>query len=339
MQNKLPRIKYSTENFIGCDRCESWSDHLSFLFSTMHDKINEIYADVDTFEFNNVIGGSVNFSAQSFIRSKQIVSSSSLDHYLVHLYLSGGFAGNAGAENIEIGCGDIAIFDLDCTLNTIAAASKTIAFLIPKSHINRYDVAYIPNGMRVAGTSIGGQLLGDFIKRLYTLFPEAEQSEGTILAEGLSSLVACIVKGCSGYHDSKLLPLSAALRHRALSVIDRNLNSRDLTPSYISRELNTSRSHLYRSFAGDGGVAQIIQDRRLAKAYQILREPCNRRVTVACVAERLGFSNPQHFSRLFRDMYGTTPANVRDGEIPESFVPKKDTISEWICSYNRRDGF
>ncbi|XES00905.1 AraC family transcriptional regulator [Streptomyces sp. S1D4-11] len=49
-----------------------------------------------------------------------------------------------------------------------------------------------------------------------------------------------------------------------------------------------------------------------AQAGRVLKRElgrsANRRLSVAAVAQRWGFSSPSHFSRTFRDAYGMSPS-------------------------------
>ncbi|MGW2180461.1 helix-turn-helix domain-containing protein [Streptomyces sp. NPDC001732] len=54
-------------------------------------------------------------------------------------------------------------------------------------------------------------------------------------------------------------------------------------------------------------MGQWVKQRRLDSCKQDLSRPPNRRTTVAAVAHRWGFSSQAHFSRTFKDAYGTSP--------------------------------
>ena len=55
--------------------------------------------------------------------------------------------------------------------------------------------------------------------------------------------------------------------------------------------------------------AKWIREKRLSKAHQMLQSS---QMSVAEVAYSLGFENPTHFSRIFKQQYGISPISVVD---------------------------
>ncbi len=55
--------------------------------------------------------------------------------------------------------------------------------------------------------------------------------------------------------------------------------------------------------------AKWIREKRLSKAHQMLQSS---QMSVAEVAYSLGFENPTHFSRIFKQQYGMSPISVVD---------------------------
>ncbi len=86
--------------------------------------------------------------------------------------------------------------------------------------------------------------------------------------------------------------------------------SRDLNPTFVERELQVSRSQLYRAFQSLGGVSRYIATRRLASIHAALLSP-NERRSIAALAHDYGFVSPVHMSRMFREIYGHSPRAIR----------------------------
>ena len=78
----------------------------------------------------------------------------------------------------------------------------------------------------------------------------------------------------------------------------------------LCRRLGLSRSSLHRLFEQEGGVQAFIRERRLEAARLALGDPANREPIYA-IAERLGFSDAAHLSRLFRERFGQSPSDFR----------------------------
>jgi len=71
----------------------------------------------------------------------------------------------------------------------------------------------------------------------------------------------------------------------------------------------TSRQLIYRFHNAAGEpIAQWIRRRRIAAAHRLLCQGWS----VTSVAEQLGFANPYHFSRTFKEIMGVSPSKVRE---------------------------
>ena len=99
--------------------------------------------------------------------------------------------------------------------------------------------------------------------------------------------------------------LDDPLRERVAQYIQQRLESTDLCPESIFREVGISRSRLYRMFEESGGVANYIRLCRLRGARAALLSPLRPRISN--IASQLGFTSHAHFSRFFKRHFGYTP--------------------------------
>ncbi|MEX0779686.1 MAG: ATP-binding protein [Balneolales bacterium] len=90
--------------------------------------------------------------------------------------------------------------------------------------------------------------------------------------------------------------------------VDDNITEKEISTESLSAAANLSRRQLYRRLKSATGFtpAEFIREIRLKKTLHILEQ--KQKKTVAEVAYAAGFSNPAHFSRLFRDRYGVLPS-------------------------------
>lgn len=101
----------------------------------------------------------------------------------------------------------------------------------------------------------------------------------------------------------------AAYRHAALAWIKRNLRDPSISVSRVAEAVGVSERHLSRAFSEAGlGVARTILELRLELAHRILSRPGA--PIVHDVAMYCGFVSAAHFSRVFRERYEQTPAEV-----------------------------
>jgi AraC-like DNA-binding protein len=118
----------------------------------------------------------------------------------------------------------------------------------------------------------------------------------TVLGELLGDLQAAITS-----------PGGADLPTRVAALVDRN-PERTWPIDALARELGLGRSALAHRFTREAGrpLAAFIRRRRCEHA----RERLAAGASVTQVAERLGFANPFHFSRVYRAAMGEPPSRV-----------------------------
>ena len=99
--------------------------------------------------------------------------------------------------------------------------------------------------------------------------------------------------------------LSAVAKRRVLELIDAALDAR-LTIEMLAREVELSPAHFARAFKETLGRAphQYLLARRLERARRLLETTG---ATLSDIAQRTGFADQAHFTKLFKRAFGTTP--------------------------------
>ena len=102
------------------------------------------------------------------------------------------------------------------------------------------------------------------------------------------------------------------LRHPVKTDIHRVVEENYTSPisleelAYLSGRSLSSFKRDFQSIYGET-PAKWIREKRLSKAHQILQAS---QMSVADVAYSLGFENPTHFSRIFKQQYGISPSTL-----------------------------
>ncbi|MBX2841722.1 MAG: helix-turn-helix domain-containing protein, partial [Flammeovirgaceae bacterium] len=121
------------------------------------------------------------------------------------------------------------------------------------------------------------------------------------------------------YPNSELLNSSASLEEliqkseeelfleNAILIVQQNLANHDFSINDMCTELGVSRAQLFRKIKKLTGepVADFIKGIRLSKAKRLLVKGS---FSVGEVADATGFKSHSHFSRLFKDKFGTSPS-------------------------------
>ena len=97
---------------------------------------------------------------------------------------------------------------------------------------------------------------------------------------------------------------------KSLRIINEEFQNPDLTNDRLARECKVSTVHFRKIFTKHLGVSprQFIIDFRIQKAKQMLTENS---LGIREISEKCGFSNPYHFSRIFKEREGLTPTEYR----------------------------
>lgn len=189
-----------------------------------------------------------------------------------------------------------------------------------------------------AGTSIGVHLSPQVVQRLVPqagdfdirtthclhdpklqwlvqeLFDEAQRGapEGPLYAEGLSCTLIGRLHQHYGRRDRPERAsgqLSGASRQRVIDYIEAHLGEA-LSVTELARQAGLTPPHFSRCFKASFGVTphRYVQQRRIATASHWLNATDR---PVAEIALELGFSSQSHFTQVFRQHTGTTPAAAR----------------------------
>ena len=97
---------------------------------------------------------------------------------------------------------------------------------------------------------------------------------------------------------------------KVIGVISDNLLDPGFNVGRLQKEISISREHLYRKLMAITGESpsSLIRKLRLKTAAGLLQEG---RRTITEIALHVGFSNPSHFARSFKQEYGVSPNSYR----------------------------
>lgn len=92
--------------------------------------------------------------------------------------------------------------------------------------------------------------------------------------------------------------------------IDRNFRE-NINLDALAERFHFSREYIERIFRAQHGCAvyEYIQQARMKQAAELLKNP---RLSLQAIAEHLGFSNANYFSKAFRRFYQISPSEYRE---------------------------
>ncbi len=122
-------------------------------------------------------------------------------------------------------------------------------------------------------------------------------------------------------HSSPVMQSSVrnAHAHRALGIIERRFRDPNFGIEKLAEEFRCTPRYLQQIFQERRqSVSEVIRSRRLAAAKRMLLDPWMNGVSVSQVAYRTGFSNANHFSKIFREHFGMPPSGMRETQTDRS---------------------
>jgi AraC-like DNA-binding protein len=158
-------------------------------------------------------------------------------------------------------------------------------------------------------SSPAARMLGGMLPRIAASVDEISAEDVPRLEAALSSMLTACLMGLEAHPASARQQLETARRARVTALVDAALGEPELSPAMLVKRSGISRSELYRCFAPIGGIARVIQQRRLRQAYRDLIR-ADGPASVSRIAEAVGFYDPSSFTRAFRREFGCTPSEV-----------------------------
>lgn len=297
-------------------RTDLWREVTRSFFETTPsgDDVNTpLEGSVRSLPLGSLLIGPTSFNRQEYRRDRRLVLASSLDHYMVQLFVSGSLDGDCEGRSISVSPGDICVLDLARSLHTRVRDGSTMTVSLPRERVDKLN-----GGVSLHGTVLKAglpltRLLAEFITSLAQIGQELDPADVPAIEEGAIMLLG---SGLARHAPVQDPVLSQVLRRRVLDFIDTNLTEADLGPALLVRNFRVSRAHLYRMFAKEGGVASVVRDRRLDAAYRELQRPGARTRSITETALRFGFSDSSQFFRAFKARFKMTPTEARQENNP-----------------------
>lgn len=120
----------------------------------------------------------------------------------------------------------------------------------------------------------------------------------------------------AGWSDARSSRSQEGLRRAALDslkrLVERHLDSPELSADFICARSGWSRATVYRLFETEGGLARYIRQRHLLRALRELLSGQERHRRIVDLAVAHQFASEATFNRAFRRAFGIPPGAVRD---------------------------
>lgn len=298
---------YSTADIAPSERYEGWRSHWPDL-----DFVTE---PLESFRVSSerVLLGQIGFmytdiTSQHWERNRREVDRGR-DVISLVVNLDGKAAGTAGKRDWVQMPGSGVVFDYSQSSIHDSAGGRSIGISIPRALLAE-------TGLDL--TALHGLTLSPAESAMFTshafqvreALPRFTEEDAPRLGQSMLDVFVLTLKAAGRTQAPGFREDPATQMLRAQREIQAHLGSSGLTVANLCRKLGISRSTLHRLFEEGGGVQAHIRDMRLEAARQALLNPGNIE-RIGDLAERLGFSDAAHLSRLFKARFGETPSDCR----------------------------
>ncbi|MEN2786878.1 helix-turn-helix domain-containing protein [Sphingomonas qilianensis] len=266
-------------------------------------------------------------------RTARQIAGDGTDHLYVNYHHRGSV--RIDGENGPIGTaqsGALLAIDMRQPCRLSVTATSQISVAIPRAAVIPRLGALDPHGLVDDGGLV--PLFAAQIAAIERALPQLPVTHAAVIERQIADLVVDTLLDALGRRQ-RIAPCNDALVNHARALMDDHLGE-VLTASVIARLLGVSRSSLYRAFGSGTGVQRELQARRLRRMRRWLEDPAEQR-SIAVLARAAGFFDASHFSRVFRDAFGVTPAGYRaqhreaiDAPVPDHAVPLR--FRSWVTS-------
>jgi AraC-like DNA-binding protein len=258
------------------------------------------------------------FSAQRWRCEWHHVARGNAEHYRLMLVLAGNGKGDFNNTNLACGPGDLFIVDSAQPYHMEVEAGQRLAMFIPRAALEKLVGRKNLHGLVLEHASPMNTLLRDYMIGLSKVAHHLPGDESIAASESLITLVAGGFSGLNADSVAQRRTGGRPFRQSVLDYINQHVADPDLDIERLTRRFCISRSHLYRLFEADGGIARVIRDKRLELAYRqlVAPSPKQRARSIKELAYDCGFSGAEPFIRAFKAKFGATPHTVLMEQTP-----------------------
>ena len=293
---------------------QEWSETVATIFDldTSRENLDTFQFGFSAWHFGSLILGRSESDNIKFRRTQATIGRSSIDHYLVQVYETGGLSSTAEGKTVHVAPGDVWILDLARTVDIAETSFRSTNLAIPRNllapMLKDPDALH---SLRLSGTSPVGSLLSGYLVDLAAQAKRMTQMEALSVAQSTVHLIAGCVGPTMAADDLIREGAADATLAAVRTFVDAELADPGLSVDIICKQFGLSRAGLYRLFEPFGGVQAHIKRRRLARCFHEIVTPGPGGNRISQIAQKWGFLDEKAFNRGFRDAYGHSPSDMR----------------------------
>lgn len=247
-------------------------------------------------------------TGQRWERRLQDIRTSDFDPIVISMMIEGERQGDMDGRLFRERAGSFSIHDLGRPSLHVSSASRTYSLALARPLAREwFGDLHDLHGLVVPKER--AEILIAHASQVHRLLPLLDIASAERLGRSLLEVTIAAMSGLRTPSDRVARP-DMALRRRAEEAIERLMGAGGVSTAKICEAVGVSRRRLFAAFQSEGGVVHFIMRLRLERARAALAE-LDRAEPIGTIAQRLGFSDASHLSRIFRERYGMTPRAYR----------------------------
>lgn len=313
----IPHSVFSVSDVAEKDRFSLWKESISCIFDVECDRDlprNEFHARVEASLFGELMLARTTSISQSWARSSSTVARDGMDHYMIQLFVEGGMEAEHKRGCTSVENKSLVVFDLAQEMSSRTSCFSNLSLIVPRDALAGLLRSPDDQHMRTLPASIPVvALLVDHMIGLERMKDQIAFTQARDIAAATVALAAACLNGCEPNAPSRMresfLPQMITIKR----LIQQQLSDPHLSVNRIAQMAGISRTKLYAIFEPVGGVNAYVREKRLRSALGALLDSRKQYRPIYEIAAECGFANESAFSRAFRQRFGCSPREAREG--------------------------
>lgn len=292
----------------------------------------DFHARVEAWRLGKLVMFKRDLNAVTHERSIRRANVDGFEHYTLQLNLSGQLLVETPDRTLSVGAGEIVLFDMAKPQRTRLDNCHYLTFSVAPDMIGNID----RDTSALHGTVLSGEntfILADLMSSLARRPVSDEKSSAGRVTQMFRQALALALDT-----DERARPRDASEAiERVKLLVDAHIADRELSPEWIARKANLSRTRLYDLFKPAGGISRYVQKSRAAKLRHLLSLSEMARFSVGTLCLQVGFASESHAIRTFSEFFGMSPGHYRrqlSGIHSDNDSKSSADFDDWIRALN-----
>jgi AraC-like DNA-binding protein len=256
----------------------------------------------------------VSSTKQCLKRVPQRATDNEGEFFLVVMQVAGSGEVTQDDRRAVLAPGDFTMYDTTRPYALdFSAAFQQLVMSVPRDQLRLQvpDAEHL-TAYHVSGERSVGRLLRDTVRGLPAAIDDSTTDTHHYVSRAIVDLIAANLRTFRPVCEATSSKLKRYQEERVKAFIKENATDSGLTVSKVAEALDMSLSAIYRAFESQQiSLAEMIWLERLGAARSALRDQTFAHKSIKEIAFESGFSDAAHFSRVFRQRFGTTPSEFR----------------------------